>query len=631
MIVELIHMENPNFLKNKYNLHNAPEVEKAAKRTEARTGEKVPQDPESRIQNYLDRFKEIIERKEPAKRERGIEALKKVLHDKFVIKEEEIPEAYFENQQRLAREQGHGDIEISNEQRAQLAEVIITDQGSSLDNWVDYLSSKDATYPDWLKYYALRSILGMGEYDKEKKQFSKRSKGTVKLFPDINREALAYVLDAIEKKQAGIKTVTTINTETDVAEYKQFEKLLQGENFAKLYAWAIDKATPASQEMLANTNGEWVKYRQGVDHMPLVESLQGHGTGWCTAGESTAKAQLEAGDFYVYYSFDENKKPNIPRAAIRMQGGQIAEVRGVAEEQNLDPYIADIVQKKLSEFPDGKAYEKKSQDMKKLTEIENKTKQNLPLNKDELIFLYEINLKIEGFGYQTDPRIKEVRDQRKANIREDAAIVFECDPSEIAWKKEDINEKTKAYIGPLSKGIFQKNIEHIYTSFPEGRIEKANIEIGGMTEEELERKIKNKKDEQDRNYQIGSYAESMMKNPDFLASVKERLKNPEIINLIRLKVKDLGFTKNPTTEELYAKAKELGLELCPAETGPHLRLKYEKVFKREQPMNEYLYTAMKQISDSDGNPLIFDIHRHGGGFWLGDRWTHPTSEWDFWQ
>lgn len=59
-------MENHSFLKSKYNLHNAPEVESSAKRTEKRTGEKVPQDPEARIQNYLERFKEIIERKKPA-------------------------------------------------------------------------------------------------------------------------------------------------------------------------------------------------------------------------------------------------------------------------------------------------------------------------------------------------------------------------------------------------------------------------------------------------------------------------------------------------------------------------------------------------------------------------------------
>jgi hypothetical protein len=122
-------------------LHNTPEVEAAAKRTEIRTGEEVLQNPADRI--YLDRFKEIIDRKNPEKRERGMEALKYVLHDKFVIKPDEIPESHFENQRRLAREQGQGDIEITQEMRDQLSEVVLTDQESSLDNWIDYLSSDD--------------------------------------------------------------------------------------------------------------------------------------------------------------------------------------------------------------------------------------------------------------------------------------------------------------------------------------------------------------------------------------------------------------------------------------------------------------------------------------------------------
>jgi hypothetical protein len=47
-------MENSDFLKNKYGLHNTEEVKKASKRTEKRTGEKVPQNPSEQIQNYLD-------------------------------------------------------------------------------------------------------------------------------------------------------------------------------------------------------------------------------------------------------------------------------------------------------------------------------------------------------------------------------------------------------------------------------------------------------------------------------------------------------------------------------------------------------------------------------------------------
>ncbi|MCD8507929.1 MAG: hypothetical protein LRY42_00805 [Candidatus Pacebacteria bacterium] len=73
-------MENPKFLKQKYgNLHKSPEVQSAAERTEKRTGESVSENPEVRIQNYLNRFNEILNRTDKEDRQQGIEALKKVL------------------------------------------------------------------------------------------------------------------------------------------------------------------------------------------------------------------------------------------------------------------------------------------------------------------------------------------------------------------------------------------------------------------------------------------------------------------------------------------------------------------------------------------------------------------------
>lgn len=438
-------IENPDFLKEKYNLHTSPEVESAADRTEARTGEPVPQDPAARIQNYLERFTGILEREDPHKRERGIEAVKRVLHDKFVIKPEEIPEGYFENQRRIAREQGHGDIEISPEMRIQHSEVIITDQETTLDTWIDYLSSKDAPYPDWLKYYAIRSVLGMGAYDKETHQFAKRSKGTTKPFPDLNREALAYVLDVLDKKYAGEGIDLSSLEDQDRT---RLEKLLEGENFAKLYAFAIDKVTPASKEALESVEGQWVKYDQGSDHMPLARSLQGHGTGWCTMGESTAEAQLKNGDFYVFYSLDQQGQPTIPRVAIRMEEGGIAEVRGVADEQNLDPAIAPVVEAKLREFPDGSFFAKKTADMKQLTEIDQAVKSGKSLAREQLRFLYELDTKIEGFGYHQDPRIPELLNQR--NRQADLAEIFDASPSEIAHLKMDLKDTTKLFFGDLT-------------------------------------------------------------------------------------------------------------------------------------------------------------------------------------
>lgn len=605
----------PEFLKQKYDLHNSSEVKSAANRTEHRTGEKLPHDAESQIQNYLDRLKEITDRENPDESERLIGKLKDILHDRYVIKPEEIPEAYFENQREMARELGHGDIEITQEMRDQLTDVIISDQKSTLDNWVDYLSGSDAVYPDWLKYWSFRSVLTMGGYDKEKHSFSKRSKGTTKPFSDLNREALAYVLDAVSKKYQG-RQIETLEGE----EKEDFQRLLNSENFAKLYAWAIEKVTPASHEQLTEVEGQWIKYSQGSDptkdipdgfDRALVPSLQGHGTGWCTAGEQTAQTQLEGGDFYVFYSLDDKNNPTIPRAAIRMEGDQIGEVRGIAPEQNLDPYIADTVEKKLQEFPDGKAYEKRNADMKQLTYIEHKMKAGETLDKTDLIFLYEINAPIEGFGYQRDPRIQELRHMR--NPFDDAPIVLDCSKEEVVFRPEKINETTKAYIGPLSPGIFDRltNIEHIYTTFPEGKIRKSQLEIGGKSAQELEQELVENK------IYVSDWAKDLLHSPDF-----KTLPNPEQIDLVRLKVRDFGFFTGATTSEIYARAEDLGLELCPAEVGPHQRLK-----DTDQKLYDYYRIAMKQISDRSGDPGVFSLIHDDGGLGLYGIIAPPDGRW----
>ncbi len=492
--------------------------------------------------------------------------------------------------------------------RDQLTEVVIADQRSSLDTWVDYLASDDAPYPIWLKYWSVRSIVNMGPYDKEKHTFPKRSTGTTKPFPDLNREALSYVLDAVNKKYQGQRATFAA---LDEHGQQELDRLLQGENFSKLYGWAIDKVTPASEEQLAATNGSWVRYAQGADHVPLFTSLQGHGTGWCTAGESTAQAQLQGGDFYVYYSLDATGNPTVPRAAIRMEGDHIAEVRGVAPEQNLDAHIAPVVQSKLKEFPDGTAYEKRAHDMQLLTDIEHRATAGQSLTKDDLIFLYEIDGAIDGFGYGKDPRIEELRSTR--NPREDAPIVLDCQPSQIAWRVEDVREDTKAYVGPLFPGVFDKlrTIDHIYTSFPEGRIARETLEIGGQTKEELERELR------DNQVEISTYAEDMFRNPAFVTPADQ-----EAVDIIRLKVGDLGFTNYATTQQLFERIKEYGLELVPPEVGPRYRLAH-----MDQPVGDWVYMGMEPITGRRGDPDVFRVERSEGRRWLHRTWADPDSEW----
>lgn len=331
-----------------------------------------------------------------------------------------------------------------------------------------------------------------------------------------------------------------------------------------------------------------------------------------------AKRYLKDNDLHVYYSHDQNGQPTVPRVVMVVnQNNHISEVRGVAEQENLDPYIAPVIEAKLSESAfeqEGKAWKKKSSDMKRLTAIEHKTIQKQHLNQEDLFFLYEIDSPIQGFGYSKDPRIEELRSKRKPE--EDMPVVFGCESSQIAHAPSQIRPDTKAYVGPLAPGIFDRlseyQVEHVYTSFPEGKIRRQQVEIGGKTKEKLQREL------EQAGINVTPYTQDMMRSLDFTT-----LSNPQTIDTVRLKVRDLGLTGYPTTEELYKRAKELGLELCPAEVGPQYRLAYT-----DQPLGEWLYIGMKHITDRYGYPGVFYLARDGDCLWLYGYWAGPGHRWD---
>lgn len=331
--------------------------------------------------------------------------------DAHVIKPEDVPESYFALQRRIAREQGHGDIEITSDMKRQLIEAAQADQRGSLDKWVEYLGGDDGSYPDWFKRYTWDSVLKLGAYDKEKAKFDRRDTSTVAPYPELNREALAYAYDTVKKFHVVSETV-------DDAKLKQ---ILKEGSFGRLYAHAVTEVTPDSPEMKNEVRGSWTQFHETNDPRTarrLSGSLQGHGTGWCTAGESTAEAQLNSGDFYVYYTRDEDSKDTIPRVAIRMQSGEVAEVRGVLPSQGLEPLMADIASEKLQDLPGGEEYIQRAADMKHLTTIDTLLSKdpNAELSVEDVAFLYELNRTIEGFGYDDDPRVQELQ-VKAANAR----------------------------------------------------------------------------------------------------------------------------------------------------------------------------------------------------------------------
>ena len=94
------------------------------------------------------------------------------------------------------------------------------------------------------------------------------------------------------------------------------------------------------------------------------------------------------------------------------------------------------------------------------------------------------------------------------------------------------------------------------------------------------------------------------------------------LDLVVLSVADLGFKSGARYADICAKAVELGLELCPAEVGPALRLQYG-----DQPNGEWLRIAMEAITGRDGHLDIFNVEHDDDGLWLDGYDGHPGLVW----
>ena len=418
------------------NLHNSDRVLKASN---------VSDKKRERLLKYFERLEELHNKVSETKSVNGEKLLKSFYYDLYVIKPENIPDAYFQNQVRLARERGYGNIELTEEDKRRMTEEVIDDQRKSLDKWIEYFlyDEESKSYGMWEKYWVFQGLQSLGKYDKETGKFSKRDKSTVYPFPPVERE---YIFTTLKLMEDFLK---------DKKSEEDIKQALSTGNFKLLYEYVIKQNFLKGEHQSNSTDGKWIKYEQGSDYNILRDSLQGYYTGWCTAaGENFAKSQLAGGDFYVYYSLDKNGEAKVPRIAIRMDGkDKIGEIRGIADNQNMEPEMMSILEEKLKEFPDKDKYLKKEHDMKLLTLIDKKVNNNIELNVDELKFLYEIDSKITGFGYRKDPRIEEIK--RKRNERRDYSLIYNVKEEEVALsQKEWLNnpKKFKALPGNIDLG-----------------------------------------------------------------------------------------------------------------------------------------------------------------------------------
>jgi len=196
-------------------------------------------------------------------RERNIEMLRDKIYDAFIIKRENIPESYFELQKRVARERGQTIEEIPFEMKERMIDTVIEDQRHSLDSWIKYLTSDDAMYPTWYKYFVFRNIVRLSQFDKELGKFKVRTDSTTAPFPDRYEEPLAKICDLYQEVERDNKKLK------DPEIQEAFSK-----KFPSLYAELIQKSLEANLENKEEIKGEWVRYQKGDMRYVLAKMVK---------------------------------------------------------------------------------------------------------------------------------------------------------------------------------------------------------------------------------------------------------------------------------------------------------------------------------------------------------------------
>ncbi|MCX6808813.1 MAG: hypothetical protein NTW50_04065 [Candidatus Berkelbacteria bacterium] len=150
------------------------------------------------------------------------------------------------------------------------------------------------------------------------------------------------------------------------------------------------------------------------------------------------------------------------------------------------------------------------------------------------------------------------------------------------------------------------------------------LTIGGDTAEELQGKLEATDHHEYIKKPIDEYAQGMLHEMYQTEEFQRLVQNPENLQTIRLKVRELGFTSNPTTDQVYARAYELGLQLCPAEAGP-----YKFLADAEKPINFHLNIAMQQITSlvfgAENAMMVFCLVKNSQHFSFNRQWASPDS------
>lgn len=149
--------------------------------------------------------------------------------------------------------------------------------------------------------------------------------------------------------------------------------------------------------------------------------------------------------------------------------------------------------------------------------------------------------------------------------------------------------------------------------YPNRLIGIRTVEIGGLSKSQLIQKLKQ------HFIQINDYGERLLTDYRFTTSGAKYS-----LQTVQLTVSGLGFRNGATLLHIFKRANELGLELCPLELGPHLRMQYldqPEVYlgdslQLHQAPSGSITIASEILSEDDDFPKGFYLRRINDVLWL---------------
>ena len=373
----------------------------------------------SRLNNMIEKHGDAIEQK-----------LWAASAENLVMDYEDIPDAYWKQQEQILRDNGQG-RKLSEYEKKILADDLIDKQRQSITSWANYLSDKNCPYPLWFKVYAFDGISKMSNaLNLDDANYDRRDHTTALSFPKLNAEILAKVYRQINDFYG-------VDKENWLSKHSDDEKLVslvKSANFPKLYAKELvdTKVILKTPERTEDVHGDWFEYKLGDEEE--IASLA-EGTRWCVVDPNVAHNYLVYGEYghsrstgsdeesnskakFIIFRLEDPNSPGIfasnGSASIRLDpNGIVDEISGLNDGQAVEDALVPIVKEKALSLPGGEKYLQKFDDKQALIRLDKKMEKGEDLTKEELSFLYELDRPIATLDTynEEDPRIPELKEK----------------------------------------------------------------------------------------------------------------------------------------------------------------------------------------------------------------------------